>query len=62
MGWQTNHWVNQWLYTPNYDNYGFLSNVLVEQWDGFDFEKFSQTNYKNNSDGSIYQHLTQSLA
>ena len=60
VGWQTNHWVNQWLYTPTYDNYGFLSNILVEQWDGFDFEKFSQTNYKNNSDGSIYQHLTQS--
>jgi hypothetical protein len=59
LGWQTNHWVNQWLYTPNYDNYGFLSNVLVEQWDGFDFEKFNQTIYKNNSDGSIYQHLTQ---
>jgi len=60
LGWQTNHWVNQWLYTPTYDNYGFLSNVLVEQWDGCDFEKFSQTNYKNNSDGSMYQHLTQS--
>jgi hypothetical protein len=60
LGWQTNHWVNQWLYTPNYDNYDFLSNVLVEQWDGFDFEKFSQTNYKNNSDGSMYQLLTQS--
>jgi hypothetical protein len=57
-GWQTDHWVNQWLYTTNYDNYGFLSNVLVEQWDGFDFEKFTQTSYKNNSDGSIYQHLT----
>ena len=59
-GWQTNHWVNQWLYTPNYDKYGFLGNVLVEQWDGFDFEKFNQTSYKNNSDGSIYQYLTQS--
>jgi hypothetical protein len=59
-GWQTDHWVNQWLHTTNYDNYGFLSNVLVEQWDGFDFEKYNQTSYKNNSDGSIYQHLTQS--
>jgi len=59
-GWQADQWVNQWLYTTNYDKYGFLSNVLVEKWDGFDFEKFNQTSYKNNSDGSMYQHLTQS--
>ena len=59
-GWQTDHWVNQWLYTPTYDKYSFLSNLLVEQWDGFDFEKFNQTSYKNNNDGSIHQYLTQS--
>jgi hypothetical protein len=32
---------------------------MVEQWDGFDFEKYTQASYKNNSDGSIYQHASQ---
>jgi hypothetical protein len=57
--WQTGQWVNQLFYTDYYDNNGFLSNVLVEQWDGFDFEKYTQASYKNNSDGSIYQHASQ---
>ena len=57
--WQTSQWVNQSQYTNSYDNYGFVSNVLVERYDGFDFEKYTQSTYKNNSDGSIYQHVDQ---
>lgn len=57
--WQTSQWVNHWQYTNSYDNYGFVSNVSGEIWDGFDFEKYNQNTYKNNSDGTINQHVTQ---
>lgn len=57
--WQTSQWINQSLYSSYYDNNGFVGNVLVEKWDGFDFEKFTQTLYKNNSDGTVYQHTDQ---
>lgn len=59
QGWQTSKWVNQSQYTNSYDNNGFVSNVLDESWDGFDFEKYNQDTYKNNSDGTIYQHVAQ---
>ena len=32
--WQTSQWVNHWQYSSSYDNYGFVSNVLGEIWDG----------------------------
>jgi hypothetical protein len=57
--WQTNQWINQWLYTCYFDTNGFASGVLTEMFDGFDFEKYRQYSDKNNSDGSIHQHTSQ---
>ena len=57
--WQTNQWINQWLYSCYFDTNGFPSGVLTEQWDGFDWEKYRQYSDKNNNDGSIHQHTTQ---
>jgi hypothetical protein len=57
--WQTSQWINQLLYTNYYDNNSFVSNILVQSWDGFDFENYTETSYKNNNDGSIYQYVSQ---
>lgn len=59
LEWQTNKWVDETLYTYYYDSYGLVSNILVQKYDGFDFEKFTQTIFTNNSDGTLNQHTSQ---
>ena len=60
--WSGGAWVNYSEQTNTYDGSGYLTNQLVQLWDGSSssWKNSSQTNYTNNVNGTIQQLIQQS--